>query len=74
MTGVEHWEEPMTNSYARDIKPKFRPGDVTCMARAHVKLADATWMCGAKKMPPDGAWPQDWLDTYRNWMDTGFQP
>ena len=28
----------------------------------------------AKKMPPDGAWPQDWLDTYQNWMDTGFQP
>jgi hypothetical protein len=28
----------------------------------------------AKKMPPDGPWPQDWLDTYRNWMDTGFQP
>jgi hypothetical protein len=85
----------MTSSYARDIKPKFRPGDVTCMARAHVKLADATWMCdpasgsghadhanarrvyaalSAKKMPPDGAWPQDWLDTYRNWMDAGFQP
>ncbi len=25
-------------------------------------------------MPPDGAWPQDWLDTYQAWMDAGFQP
>jgi hypothetical protein len=45
-------DNPMTGSYARDIKPKFRPGDVTCMARAHIKLADATWMCDpASAMP-----------------------
>lgn len=25
-------------------------------------------------MPPDGAWPQDWLDTYQAWMTDGFQP
>src|SRR4051794_32275379 len=25
-------------------------------------------------MPPDGAWPQDWLDTYSDWMTGGFQP
>ncbi len=82
-------------SYARDIQPKFRPGDVACMARKRIKLGDATWMCdaaasfgfadhgnarivfaklSAKAMPPDGPWPQDWLDTYRNWIDTGFQP
>lgn len=24
-------------------------------------------------MPPDSAWPQDWLDTYQHWIDDGFQ-
>ena len=28
----------------------------------------------SKRMPPDGPWPQDWLDTYQNWMTTGFLP
>jgi hypothetical protein len=82
-------------SYGRDIRPKFRPGDITCMIRGHIYLADAAWMCdpapGAgyadhanarkvysalkgKTMPPDAPWPQDWLDVYQNWIDTGFQP
>jgi hypothetical protein len=89
---------PAAGSFARDILPKFRPLDISCMARRHVKLADATWMCdpaanpsfpdfadhanarrvfamlSAKAMPPDGPWSQDWLDTYQNWMDTGFLP
>lgn len=25
-------------------------------------------------MPPDGAWPPDWLKAYSDWMDGGFQP
>jgi hypothetical protein len=25
-------------------------------------------------MPPDGAWSQDWLNTYNDWMTGGFQP
>jgi hypothetical protein len=24
-------------------------------------------------MPPDEAWPQDWLQVYQTWMDEGFQ-
>ena len=24
-------------------------------------------------MPPDGAWPQDWLDIYQHWIEDGFQ-
>jgi hypothetical protein len=82
-------------SYARDIQPKFRPSDISCMARKHIRLNDVTWMCdpaaaadfadhanarrvyaalSGKIMPPDGPWPQDWLETYQNWMNTGFQP
>jgi hypothetical protein len=25
-------------------------------------------------MPPDGAWPRDWLDRYQHCIDDGFQP
>jgi len=25
-------------------------------------------------MPPDGAWPPDWVDAYRDWMNQGFEP
>jgi len=28
----------------------------------------------AGSMPPDGAWPQDWIDTYQAWMSGGFEP
>lgn len=38
---------------------------------------NARWVFGAISagvMPPDGAWPQDWQDTYSAWMDGGFQP
>jgi hypothetical protein len=87
--------DPVAGSYAGDIQPKFRPGDITCMARRHILLNDPAWMCDPtgstdfadhanarrvyaalsdKIMPPDGPWPQDWLDTYQNWIDTGFQP
>lgn len=27
----------------------------------------------AGDMPPDAAWPQDWLDTYQAWITDGFQ-
>jgi hypothetical protein len=32
-------------TYGADIEPLFRPFDVTCMTRRHIRLADATWMC-----------------------------
>jgi hypothetical protein len=81
-------------TYAQDIKSKFRPSDVRCMARQSIMLDDADWMCDASgafgfddhgnarhvydylsggTMPPDGAWPQDWLDVYQGWMADGFQ-
>ena len=82
-------------TYAHDIRPKFRDGDVRCMAGKGVLLADAQWMCDpgadggytdhghARRvyaalsegfMPPDGPWPQEWLDTYQRWIDDGFAP
>jgi hypothetical protein len=35
----------MDVSFSADILPKFRAGDVSCMARSQVKLNDAAWMC-----------------------------
>ena len=87
----------MALTYAADILPKFRLGDVNCMRRRQILLSDAGWMCSAdatfgfadhgnarhvfdylnsqgdSPMPPDGPWSQDWLDTYKNWMNGGFQ-
>jgi hypothetical protein len=34
-------------SFAADIRPKFRPGDINCMARKGVALSDPSWMCDA---------------------------
>jgi hypothetical protein len=34
-------------TYTADIKPKFRPQDIGCMAPRHVLLADQGWMCNA---------------------------
>jgi hypothetical protein len=44
MSGVDQVAVP---SYAQAIRPKFRPGDVNCMARRGVNLADPAWMCDA---------------------------
>jgi hypothetical protein len=82
-------------SFAADIRPKFRPRDVNCMARRHINLSNTTWMCDATgnddyhdhanarrvfaaltqgAMPPDDAWSQAWLSSYKSWMETGFLP
>ena len=82
-------------TYTADIRPKFRPGDIACMAKAKVQLDDAHWMCdpgaafgfpdhgnarkvfevlAARTMPPDGPWPQAWLDVFQAWMAGGFRP
>jgi hypothetical protein len=35
----------MATTYSKDIRPLFRPQDVTCMTKAGVRLGDAAWMC-----------------------------
>jgi hypothetical protein len=35
----------MTVSFAADIRPLFREGDIKCMQKAGVKLDDPAWMC-----------------------------
>ena len=35
----------MPRTYSKDIRPLFRPQDITCMSKAGVRFGDAAWMC-----------------------------
>ena len=70
-------------SFARDIRPLFRPEDVEAMSYAfdlsryddvkasaepiYSRLADGS-------MPCDGAWPADRIALFRQWVDEGCTP
>ena len=67
-------------SFAADISPLFRPGDVRSMSFAfdlssyedvranaeaiYERLADGS-------MPCDGAWPAEQIELFRSWIDEG---
>jgi len=73
----------MALSFATDIRPLFRDGDIACMKGAGVALGDAAWMCvpanaqlvygavTAGKMPPDAPWPAARIELFKQWMDAG---
>lgn len=73
----------MALSFAADIRPLFRAGDVACMKNAGVLLDDPVWMCVAANaqrvyhavsggaMPPDEPWPADRVALFKAWMDAG---
>jgi hypothetical protein len=73
----------MALSFATDIRPRFRAGDVACMKNAGVALDDPAWMCVAKNaqlvydavsggtMPPDEPWAEDRVALFKQWMDAG---
>jgi hypothetical protein len=70
-------------AFGRDIRPLFRDGDIRSMSFAfdlasyddvrgnadaiYARLANAT-------MPCDQAWPQEDVERFRAWMDSGFAP
>lgn len=72
-------------SFAEDIRPLFREKDVEKMKdigsfdlsdyedakewaqSIYARLADGS-------MPCDGAWSQDKLDKFKQWMDQGMEP
>lgn len=76
----------MALTYTADIRPLFRPQDISCMRLRRVLLADAQWMCvpaNAKHvydkvctgaMPPDAAWPPERVALFKQWMDEGYAP
>jgi hypothetical protein len=67
-------------SFARDIKPLFRAKDRDSMRRAFdlFEYSDvaghADAIVGALrsgKMPCDGAWPAEQIETLQRWIDAG---
>jgi hypothetical protein len=73
----------MALSFATDIRPLFRDGDIKCMGSSGVNLDDPAWMCvpanaqnvygqlSAGAMPPDAPWPPDRISLFKKWMDAG---
>jgi hypothetical protein len=73
----------MALSFATDIRPLFREGDIECMKPMGVDLDDPAWMCVAANaqevyravsggtMPPDEPWPADRVSLFKKWMDAG---
>jgi hypothetical protein len=47
-------------------------GDAKYADHANARLVFEHLQAG--DMPPDGAWPADWLTSYQSWMNGGFQP
>jgi hypothetical protein len=73
----------MARSFAKDIRPLFRDGDIECMKPDGIDLDDPAWMCvpanaqlvyGAVSggtMPPDEPWSTDRVSLFKEWMDAG---
>ena len=68
-------------SFAQDILPLFREKDVESMSwafdlsnydqvRANAERIYGMLSSGA--MPCDGAWPQDRVAVFKQWMDAGY--
>jgi hypothetical protein len=74
----------MAVSYAKDIRPLFRDGDIKCMTPGGVHLDDFAWMSvpanaqqvlhsvSTGKMPPDAPWPKDRVALLQQWIDAGY--
>ena len=73
----------MPLTFATDIRPLFRPGDIACMKPAGIALDDPAWMCipanahlvygavSTGKMPPDAPWPPAHVSLFKTWIDAG---
>jgi hypothetical protein len=74
----------MALSFATDIRPLFREGDVACMKPDGIALDEAAWMCvpanarmvydavAAGTMPPDEPWSKETVAKFKAWMDAGY--
>jgi truncated hemoglobin YjbI len=72
-----------TVSFATHVKPLFRERDRKSMTFAFDLWSQADVQAHAAgilarlrdgTMPCDGAWPQEKIDVFRRWTETGFQP
>jgi truncated hemoglobin YjbI len=72
-----------TVGFAAHVKPLFREHDRTSMTFAFDLWSQADVQAHAAgilerlrngTMPCDGTWPQEKIDVFRRWTETGFQP
>ena len=70
-------------SFARDIRPLFRDRDIQSMQSAFdlASYEDVRTngepiyaVLAAGQMPCDGAWPEEDVQRFRSWLDTGALP
>jgi hypothetical protein len=70
-------------SFARDIRPLFREGDINSMSFAFDLSSYQDVRANAEQiygrlaegsMPCDGKWAADRVQRFRTWIDTGFTP
>ena len=73
----------MTVSFEQDVRPLFRERDRESMKhRFDLWSVDDVRANSSRilrvveqgRMPCDGAWPQDQVDTLRQWVDGGMAP
>ena len=74
----------MAVSFAADIRPLFRDGDLECMKPDGVLLDDVTWMSvpanaqrvlhavSSGTMPPDEPWPKERVALLQQWIAAGY--
>jgi CDGSH-type Zn-finger protein/truncated hemoglobin YjbI len=70
-------------SFDAHVKPLFRPADRNSMtfafdlwSRADVQAhaTDILDRLSSGTMPCDGAWPEEKVDVFKRWIESGFQP
>jgi hypothetical protein len=73
----------MTMTFEHDIRPLFRERDREAMKRrfdlwsyddVRVNAQRILGVLRAGRMPCDGAWPADRIDTFERWTETGMAP
>lgn len=72
----------MALSFEQDIRPLFRRGDIACMlpfgfdlsklGDVRMHAADIYARLADKSMPEDGAWSDENIAKFRQWMDEGM--
>lgn len=72
----------MALSFAQDIRPLFRTGDIECMkdigfdlsqlSDVRMNAAQIYERLEDKSMPEDGPWPDEQITKFKEWMDEGM--
>jgi hypothetical protein len=74
----------MAISFAKDIRPLFRDGDIECMKPDGIALDDFAWMrvpananlvygtVSNGSMPPGEPWSAESVSLFKEWMDAGY--